>query len=80
MRITIELHGVLRQIAGDASCVVELPDGTVGDALALLCQQQPQLAERLPRVACAIGSDLVPRAHRLVEDSTLALIPPVSGG
>jgi sulfur-carrier protein len=80
MRITIEFHGVLRQLAGDERCVVELPGGTVADALALLCRQQPQLAERLPRVACAIGSELVSRQHRLADDSTLALIPPVSGG
>jgi sulfur-carrier protein len=80
MRVTIELYGVLRHIVGDERCVIELHNGTVADALDQLCRQQPQLAAQLPRVACAIGSELVQREARLAEGCTLALIPPVSGG
>jgi molybdopterin converting factor small subunit len=80
MQITVEFYGVLRQVMGGESLQLELPAGTVDAALDQLCRQQPRLAEQLPRVAYAIGSDLVRRETPLVNGCTLALIPPVSGG
>jgi molybdopterin converting factor small subunit len=80
MRVTVEFYGVLRQLTGVESLQLDTPDGTVASVLEQLCRQQPRLGEQLPRVACAIGNDLVRRDARLSEGSILALIPPVSGG
>lgn len=80
MRVTVEFYGVLRQVMGSDTMVLDLPDGTVQEVLERLCQQQPQLTVQLPRVACAIGSDIVSREQYMPDMSTLALIPPVSGG
>jgi sulfur-carrier protein len=80
MRVTVEFYGVLRQVMGSDTLVVDADVETVGQVLDQLCLQQPQLAGQLPRVACAIGSDLVRREAHMTDGSTLALIPPVSGG
>ncbi|MGH8458694.1 MAG: MoaD/ThiS family protein [Nevskiales bacterium] len=80
MRVTVEFYGVLRQVMGGERTSLELPGATVAEALEQLCRQQPRLTEQLPRVACAVGSNLVRREDALSEGCTLALIPPVSGG
>lgn len=80
MRITVEFYGVLCQVMGTHSMALELAGSTVQEALERLCQQQPQLATHLPRVACAIGSEIVTREHAMTDHGTLSLIPPVSGG
>ncbi|MGH8541918.1 MAG: MoaD/ThiS family protein [Stenotrophobium sp.] len=81
MNIVIELHGVLCRLAGNDELSLELPQASiVADALAVLEQRLPTLAEHLPATACAIGEEIVGRQHVLEDDTRLVLIPPVSGG
>lgn len=80
MRINVEFYGVLNQVMGAQALTLELAGNTVRETLEHLCQQQPGLMTHLPRVACAIGSEIVTREHALTDHDTLALIPPVSGG
>lgn len=81
MRVTLLLHGVLRQLAGSDSIGIELPAGASAQAaLDQLAQLVPRSATRLQHTACAIGDTLVSRKHALRNGETLALIPPVSGG
>lgn len=80
MQLKVEFYGVLRQVMGADALVLDAAIETVDQALDQLCRLQPALAAHLPRVACAVGSDIVPRNQCLGERSTLALIPPVSGG
>lgn len=80
MQLRVEFYGVLRQVMGTDALVLDAAIETVDQALDQLCRLQPALAAHLSRVACAIGSDVVTRDQRLSESSTLALIPPVSGG
>lgn len=81
MHITVECHGLLREICG-AELALEIPqdDATVAAALQLLAAQHPALNPHLPRVACARGDTLVARDAPLAQGDRLALIPPVSGG
>lgn len=81
MHITVECHGLLREICG-AELALEIPqdDATVAAALQALAAQHPALNPHLPRVACARGDTLVARDAPLAEGDRLALIPPVSGG
>jgi len=77
----IEFYGVLREAAGSDHLDVETaPSVTVGEVLAVLCRRVPALEGHLPRVACAVGDEMVLRGDRLGADQTLALLPPVSGG
>lgn len=80
MKITFEMHGVLRRLAG-AELAAELPDhATVGDALDHLSLLLPAAAAQLRGTACALGTRLVPRFTELPPGARVALIPPVSGG
>ena len=80
MRIRIEFYGMLCQLTGRDSTTLELTGSTVADALNEICRQQPNLSAQLPRIACAVGDNLVQRADTMRDGDTLALIPPVSGG
>ncbi len=81
MQIKVLFFGVLQQAAGCASCELTLEAGLdTRAALYRLQQRYPALAAQLPRVACAIGDQLVTRGQPLSAGDTLALIPPVSGG
>lgn len=80
MKIFVELHGVLRRLAGAEQLPVEVPDGaTVGEALNHL-PGPAEFLRRLENCACAMGDQLVSRSQSLAEGDALVLIPPVSGG
>ncbi|MDN5939162.1 MAG: MoaD/ThiS family protein [Salinisphaera sp.] len=81
MRITVECHGVLRKVCGDAVEVeLQSPAATVAGVLDALAREMPELSVYLPRVACARADALVRRDEPVREGDRLALIPPVSGG
>ena len=81
MQITIEFFGVLRSLAGTAQTNLALtPGASVDDACRILAAHFPDLAARLKSTACAVGDSLVARSTHLADGTTLALIPPVSGG
>ncbi len=80
--LVVEFYGVLQQVAGAKSLKLEAEQAslTVDEALELLRQQMPGLAEHLPRVACAQADQLVRRDQPLDPEQPLVLLPPVSGG
>ncbi len=80
--LVVEFYGVLQQVAGAKSLKLEAEQAslTVDEALELLRQQVPGLAEHLPRVACAQADQLVRRDQPLDPERPLVLLPPVSGG
>lgn len=81
MNITIQFNGRLRQLAGSKRTELGLADfASVGEALAALAREYPEMAERLSSTACAIDDALVTRDEPLFEGAELVLIPPVSGG
>ena len=76
MEVTVRLFAVLRERAGAAEVVLDLPDGArVADALAKL----HELAEGLPLVM-AVNREYADAQRTLAPGDELALIPPVSGG
>lgn len=81
MRIAIQCFGLTRRLAGSEVLELDLPDAaTVRDALALLGTRHLDLAEVLPRCACALGEHIVYRDTALAHGDELALLPPVAGG
>lgn len=81
MQITFEFHGVLRRQAGAAERSLKIPDGaTLAAALQTLAAEQPEIAELLPRCACAEGERMLLRREVLAGVQRIALLPPVAGG
>jgi len=79
--VRVEFFGVLEEIAGKSAMELDIAENaTVSDVLTRLSRDLPDLAPRLPRVACAFGDELVSRSARVARDSVLVLLPPVSGG
>jgi MoaE-MoaD fusion protein len=76
MEVTVRLFAMLRERAGAAQVVLELPEGArVSDALAAL----GGLADGLPLVM-AVNREYADAGRALDPGDELALIPPVSGG
>lgn len=77
----VEFYGVLAEAAGTRRVQLDLAaPGRVQHVLDTLARDLPPLAEHLPRVACAVGDELVMRDDLVEADAILALLPPVSGG
>jgi molybdopterin converting factor subunit 1 len=80
-RLTIRLFAIAKERAGRSEITVELPlPGTVGDLRLVLAQQHPSLASLAPRVMIAVGAEYTTDEAMINPGSTVALIPPVSGG
>lgn len=80
--LKIQCCGVLEQICGGVEhefAVSESPV-QVTQALSYLADAVPDVADWLPRTACAVGDAIVSRDRVLETDETLVLLPPVSGG
>jgi MoaD family protein len=81
MRITIKLFASYRELLGEDELLLEVEEGaSVGDALALLKDRFPLLANQgySPLTACNL--EHVPKRHLLEDGDELAIFPPVSGG
>lgn len=81
MRIEVRLFAQARERVGSAHARLELPEGSlVTDALAMLEQVYPAIAELRPHLALAIDGALVRGSDALTDGNELSLLPPVSGG
>ncbi|MBA1147777.1 MoaD/ThiS family protein [Ectothiorhodospiraceae bacterium WFHF3C12] len=77
----IEFYGVLAEVAGTRKMTLAADEARdVQGVLDALEQRLPALSGHLPRVACAVGDELVMRGETVNAGDTLALLPPVSGG
>lgn len=80
---TLSIHclGILQSKTGSALVETDWPeDGIIENALVALEAQYPAVSGELPRCACAIGDEIVPRRHQLQAGDELVLLPPVGGG
>ena len=81
MRIQVLFFGLLKEVLGRASEVLELPEGsTVADVLSHYEGKSPQLREMLPSVALSVNQHYAGPGAVLAQDDEVALLPPVSGG
>lgn len=79
--IHVEFYGVLTERAGQSSLDLPVvPDTTLAVVLEQLAAQLPDIASHLPTTACAVNDEIVQRSVTIAPGSTLALLPPVSGG
>ena len=79
--LKIHCLGILQSQTGQAEIQIEWPqDGSIETALATLVEKHPAVSNELPRCACAIGDEIVPRSYQLQAGDELVLLPPVGGG
>ncbi len=81
MQVKVLYLGMLREIAGRSTEVVELPGGAhLRDLHALLEQRFPKLEGFRNSLAIALNLEYSDLAAELHDNDEVALIPPVSGG
>jgi molybdopterin converting factor subunit 1 len=81
MKLKVLFFGGLKREAGASERWIELPEGAaMGDLLAKLKAEQPQLASQLEVTAVAVGDRVVNEGYELQDGEEVALLPPVSGG
>ena len=81
MIVTVKLFASYKELLGEDELALDLPDdATVGDALNLLKDSFPALADQgySPLTACNLRH--VSKRHPLQDGDELAIFPPVSGG
>ncbi len=81
MRVTIRLFARLREFAGAAEIVCDLPAGSrVSDAWRWLAERYPAVAGYDRSVSAAVNADYARMDAPVSEGDEVAFLPPVSGG
>ena len=81
MRLKVLFFGVLKDLTGRSSEVLELPDGaTVRDLLSHYLSEVPPLREALGSSAVSVNQEYAGPENVLNPDDEVGLLPPVSGG
>lgn len=81
MRVSIRLFARLRELAGAAELVRDLPPGaTVRTAWDLLTAEFPSLAAYTGSVSSAVNAEYAKPETPLAAGDEVAFLPPVSGG
>ena len=81
MRVSVLYFAILRERLKRGDEDLTLPAAaTVGDALAAIAAQHPDIAGLLPQVQTAVNRRVMPVTQALADGDELALLPPVAGG
>jgi len=81
MRVRVLFFGVLKDLAGRSSDLLEMPEGAlVRDLLAHYAAEAPRIKESLVSIAVAVNQEYAGAETVLKPDDEVGLLPPVSGG
>jgi molybdopterin synthase catalytic subunit/molybdopterin converting factor small subunit len=81
MQIRILFFGVLKELIGRSSDVVDLPEGArVKDVLSHYARRVPRFEAMLTSLACSVNEEYAGTERPLAAGDEVALLPPVSGG
>ncbi len=81
MQIGVQYFSQLRELAGAAEETVELPaESTIADLLDRIYQLHPGLEKWDRNILFGVGVEFVERAHLLLPNESIAIMPPVQGG
>ena len=81
MRVTVRLFARLRDIAGSAELVRDVPAGaTIAAVWQGLVGEFPDLAGYERAISVALNADYARMNERVAEGDEIAFLPPVSGG
>ena len=81
MRVTVRLFARLRDIAGHADLVRDVPAGsTAADVWRVLVGEYPEMARYDSSISTAVNTDYAKMTAVLSDNDEIAFLPPVSGG
>ena len=81
MAITVFYYAVIREVTGVSEESIELADGSNGlTLLAKIVERHPGIAPFVPVLRLATEWSYIKSTDEIESDSTIFLIPPVSGG
>jgi molybdopterin synthase catalytic subunit len=81
MRVRVLFFGLLKDLAGKSSDLLDLPESaSVADVLAHYQERIPRFKDSLPSLAVAVNQQYARPQETLKPDDEVALLPPVSGG
>jgi molybdopterin converting factor subunit 1 len=81
MKLRVKLFAVAKELAGRDELTVEAPRGvTIAGLRQVIESEFPALHEVLPHAMWAVDAAYADEGAELTENSSIALIPPVSGG
>ena len=81
MHVTIRLFARLRELAGTAELVRQVPDGaSAQDAWNALVAEFPAMQDYGGSISCAVNEDYSRLTTPLHDGDEVAFLPPVSGG
>jgi molybdopterin synthase catalytic subunit/molybdopterin converting factor small subunit len=81
MRVRVLFFGMLKDLAGKSSDLLDLPEpASVADVLAHYQAHMPRFKDSLPSLAVAVNQQYAGPKTKLKLDDEVALLPPVSGG
>ena len=81
MRVRVLFFGMLKDLVGKSSDVLDLPDGgMVRDVLSHYISDVPQMRKSMASLAVAVNQEYAGPETVLKADDEVALLPPVSGG
>jgi len=81
MRVVVLFFAAAREKAGAERCVVAMDDGaTVAQLWTRLADETPALASVLASCRAAVDEEFAVTTTVLRDGSTVAVLPPVSGG
>jgi len=81
MQIRVLLFGVLKELIGRSTDVVELPEGArVGDVFSHYAQQAPRITGMSSSVAFSVNQEYAGSDRELSSGDEVGILPPVSGG
>jgi MoaE-MoaD fusion protein len=81
MQIRILFFGVLKDLVGRSTDIVDFPDGTrLQDVLAHYVRQTPRLEPLLAALALSVNQEYAGPERKLASGDEVGLLPPVSGG
>lgn len=81
MQVRVLFFGILKDLAGTAQELLEVPEqACVGDAVELYAKKFPRLQPLLPSVAVSLNREYASPGAKLRAGDEIGLLPPVSGG
>ena len=81
MRVTVRLFARLRDIAGAAELMRDVPPGsTIASVWSELTREFPDLARYERSISTAVNADYARMDQAIGDGDEIAFLPPVSGG
>lgn len=81
MKIKLLFFAHLREIMGTGTMEVDLKQGSKGeDVIALIEEMKPEIGDHKSYLKLSMNGEYINRTTEIVENTEVAVFPPVSGG